>query len=155
MTEKHEIPATTRDEAFDTVRSLLRQIRSLADRVEQIMDGVQTGDMSSIRGESSVTWTKGGSIKNLGKNIVQLIDLSAGSLTSEQIARTLYKPEYGLSYDLFKRRVIVTVSALSRSEYPQVVQAVDVVKGKEKQWTLPSRKHEGHPKVALHDTQSR
>lgn len=140
-------PSTHNDEALSQLRPILNRIYTDLARIEEVVEAIHKGRDIHLGIKDSfgkLDLTKGGSIRNLGQSIKDYLAECNEPKTSLEIAQALYTPAAGISYDLFKRRVIVTTSALFKKSIdgPEVVPAEEVGRGKEKRWVLRSKNME-------------
>lgn len=141
-------------EALRQVRPILDRIRNDVRYIEEVLEAIYQGRDIHLAIKDKygrLDLTEGGSIRNLGQSIKDYLAETPGPKTSEEIAQALFRPSIGISYDLFKRRVIVTVSALFNKggNMPEIVPAEAVGRGKEKRWVLNTTKQERPPKKAV------
>lgn len=80
-------------------------------------------------------FTPGGSVRGLKSKIKEALGARGEPMTSEELAQSLYSHDPKVSFDLFKRRVIVTASAMHKAK-PPVLLSVDKEGGRGKHWVL-------------------
>ena len=94
------------------LRTVILKARNELARLEQALEAVDTGDLVTLErlaGREAPAPMK--QIRDLRLQIMELLRIRQGSTTAE-ISEALYRPEYQISGDLFRRRVIVTTSLL-------------------------------------------
>lgn len=107
------------------LQRVLEEVRDLNDEVEQYGVVPPTTQIDYFSGKLRVDthklFTKGGSVRGIRQKITETLAVRRESMTSEQLAETLYSFDPKVSFDLFKRRVIVAVSAMHRMTPPMLV----------------------------------
>lgn len=96
-------------ENADFAKQLLPHLRAIVELCEKAIDGEAT----ALRSHAMKGAGDGGRIKDLRKNILDLL-IQRPNLTSAELATALYSDDMGISADLFKRRVIVHVSNMHK-----------------------------------------
>lgn len=76
-------------------------------------------------------------LKDLRRQIVNLLVRNGRVMTSPQIASELWKEEFGFSMDKMVRRVIVTSSAMSKMKPPQLLNS-GIAEDRAYYWAIPS-----------------
>lgn len=83
-------------------------------------------------------FTQNGSTKGIRDKIKKTLEARGEPMTSAQIAEALYVPDPKVSFDLFKRRIIVAASAMHKDNPPALLPADDLRgMGREVYWRLP------------------
>lgn len=114
------------------VENLIRQIRENLQELEGLMKTTPSavGDEHA----SSVLLTPSGKIRGLNSKVLGILRESMEPISSAEIVRRLYDPAYGVSYDAFSRKVIVSVSYLHKSG-----KRVEMTQGEDgkAEWSIP------------------
>jgi hypothetical protein len=111
---------------------LLDQVRRL--RSEHAVDVSFLQEMTPRTGDAVVI-AEDGSTPNLRHHISMVLRMRDDPMSSDEIAQALYVPSRRVSFDLFKRRVIVTVSAMHRKGEGVLSIQDDTIKGVRWTWS--------------------
>lgn len=102
---------------IDALREAVVALLAEIDEISAELRGQQTHIYASeaLKPDSNVV-TRSGKIRGLQNKVLTLLKRSAEPMSSDDISRALFQPEYGVSFDAFKRRVIVTSSYLHKKK---------------------------------------
>lgn len=117
-------------EAIDQISNQLRKLRDAYDTDVDFIKELRP------RREVLEVITRDGKTPHLRSLIKEVLKGATNGLTSQEIAEALYTYSPHVSFDLFKRRTIVTLSAMNRKENPDVCPVGSGVRGREVRWGL-------------------
>ncbi len=138
------------DRRLEKLEAILSQGLHEIHTIKKELAGMETGvSLPLPRSKQAMLFDEDGITNDLRGKIIRVLQTRDLPLTSAQLADALYVPHPDVSKDLFKRRVIVAVSAMHRNAHPMVVPAEGIPgRGREIHWTLKSKQEqneEGRP----------
>ncbi|MBK6894601.1 MAG: hypothetical protein IPH00_16120 [Flavobacteriales bacterium] len=102
---------------IEALRESVLEVLTEIDKLSETLRGHQASLFPTMaQAPDSNVVTPSGKIRGLQNKVLTLLKRNAEPLSSDEIARRLFQPEYGVSFDAFKRRIIVTTSYLHKTK---------------------------------------